>query len=161
MVSTGSRKALSSKESGLLDLLGQIRTCFNRLKLLAGQLHEDLGVNPSMRAVMESLQAEDRQSVPEIARAKSVSRQHIQTIMNALQKAGLVESLDNPAHRRSPLFTLTAKGRTVFREIRRREIVPLRRLAANLSPDSLARAAATLKRLSHDLGEEISKTELA
>ena len=49
--------AMTPKEMELMALIGQVRTCFNRLKALAEELHEDLGVNPSMRAVMETLAA--------------------------------------------------------------------------------------------------------
>jgi DNA-binding MarR family transcriptional regulator len=124
-----------------------VRTCFNQLKALAERLHEELGVNPSMRAVMEALATGGRQTVPDIAKSRAVSRQHIQTIMNALVANGLVKVFENPAHKRSPLFDLSAKDRATFAAIAQKEKEPLRRLANALSPESLKQAQEVLLRL--------------
>jgi len=146
-------------EKRLIALIREVRTCFNQLKTLAEHLHEDLGVNPSMRAVMESLVAIAPQTVPDIARSKGVSRQHIQTIMNVLLDADLVASADNPAHKRSPLFALTAKGQTIFATMGEREKEPVRRLAASLPLAALDQAEETLQRLNRQLEAEIAKGE--
>jgi DNA-binding MarR family transcriptional regulator len=145
------------KERLLLAVFAQVRTCFNQLKALTEQLHEDLGVSPSMRAVMEALAARGQQTVPDIAKGKRVSRQHIQTIMNSLQAEGLVDPFDNPAHRRSPRFDLTSKGRRVFAKIEEREKEPLRRLALASSSESLEEVQDALIVLNQKLASEISK----
>lgn len=143
--------------SELYALLSQVRTCFNLLKTLAETLHADSGISPSMRAVLEALHDEDRQTVPAIARAKGVSRQHIQTIADALQAAGHVCVVANPAHRRSPLLCLTKKGRGRFADIRRRETAPLARLAAAVPSGDLGRARGVLADINRRLVAEISK----
>lgn len=143
----------------LTALIREVRTCFNQLKTLAERLHEDLGVNPSMRAVMESLATAGAQTVPEIARAKGVSRQHIQSVMNGLAQEGLVAARDNPAHKRSPQFELTREGRTVFKTIAGREQAPLSRLASTLSGPALLQARGTLASLNAQLAKEIAKGE--
>ncbi|MDA0261429.1 MAG: MarR family transcriptional regulator [Proteobacteria bacterium] len=147
---------MTPNEKELLAVIGEVRRCFNQLKTLAEGLHRDLGVNPSMRAVMEALATEGGQTVPEIAKRKSVSRQHIQTIFNALQADGLVETFANPAHQRSPLCDLTARGRRVFAKITQREDIPLGRLAAAVSADGLAQARKTLGQLNQQLAGEIA-----
>lgn len=114
------QNATKSQGKELYALLSQIRTCFNQLKTLAEQLHHDLDVNPSMRSVMEALATHGRQSVPDIARTKRVSRQHIQAIMNALLEGGFVELVENPAHKRSPLFDITERGFSTFETVRQR-----------------------------------------
>lgn len=148
---------MTEKEKALYRVFGEVRTCFNRLRSLAEHLHGDLGVNPSMRAVMETLAANGAQTVPDIARQKGVSRQHIQTIMNALGDAGFVELVDNPAHKRSPLFALTAKGEVVFAEIRERETEPLRALAEAMSLGTLDEARTFLAELNRQLQHQIEK----
>lgn len=61
---------------------------------------------------------------------------------------GLVELKDNPAHRRSPLVALTRKGKSAFRQIRRRERAVLEELAHGLPGRRIAAATATLETLS-------------
>lgn len=146
----------ADRVSEVYEVLGQVRTCFNLLRSLADRLHEDLGVNPSMRAVMESLAGETGRTVPDIAREKGVSRQHVQVIMNALLEAGLVEAVDNPSHRRSPLFMLTVRAQTVFAEIRRREAEPTARLAQALPAGSLTAARTVLAELNRRLRAELA-----
>ena len=146
------------REKALTDLIRQVRTCFNQLRSLAERLHYDLGINPSMRAVMESLATRGAQTVPEIARSKGVSRQHIQTVMNTLLEECLVELRENPAHRRSPQFDLTITGRDVFTGIREREHAPLRRLATAVPARALREARATLAALNARLADEIAAT---
>jgi len=146
---------MTPKEKQLYAVFHEVRTCFNQMKSLAEQLHQDLGVNPSMRAVMEALSAKSPQTVPDIAKSKGVSRQHIQTVMNSLQKEGFVDTLDNPAHKRSPFFDLTSKGRKVFTKIKEREKAPLHRLAATMSSESLECAQEALLQLNQHLNNEI------
>ncbi len=148
---------MTPKERALYAVFREVRTCFNQMKFLAEQLHQDLGVKPSMRAVMEALSAQSPQTVPDIAKSKRVSRQHIQTIMNSLLTAGLVDYFDNPAHKRSPLFDLTPKGSTVFAEIKKREKEPLQRLAAAIPAQSLRHAQQALSQLNRHLIDEITK----
>lgn len=69
--------------------------------------------------VLRSLVKEGSQTVPEMARARPVSRQHCQTIVNALKAQGLVEFVDNPKHKRSKLVRATKKGRDRFQSMRK------------------------------------------
>lgn len=150
---------MTPKENALVSVIREIRTSFNQLKTLADRLHEDLGVNPSMRAVMESLAAGGPQPVPGIAREKGVSRQHVQTIMNSLQAAGLVVSADNPAHKRSPHFDLTPAGREIFAVIEGREAEPLRRIASSMTTKTLVHASEALHLLNRRIAAEIAGGE--
>src|SRR5262245_15202680 len=112
-------------------LTQEVRHLFQVLKTLADALHKDAGLNASTRAVMEAL-TDGPRTVPDIARRKSVTRQHIQLLVDELAKSDLVELRVNPAHLRSPLVALTRKGETVFAGIRKRELPLLERLAAGL-----------------------------
>jgi DNA-binding MarR family transcriptional regulator len=97
--------------------------------------------------------------VPDIAKSKGVSRQHIQNIMNTLQAEGYTESLDNPAHKRSALYKLTSKGSAAFGEMQAREQGPLRQLASSLMLDDLKHAEVVLSNLNRYLENEISRGE--
>ena len=142
---------MNAKAKKLYGAIRGLRGCFNRLKALASEMHADLGITASMRAVMETLAEEGDKTVPEIARIKGVSRQHIQVNVNALVDENLVKLIDNPTHKRSPLVVLTKNGRTAFREMRRREASTLDYLAADFKADTLDNAAAMLSELNHKL----------
>lgn len=135
-----------SDTEALTRLIRELRTGYHRLTRLATALGADLGLTPPQRAVLEGLAAGPR-TVPDLARERGVSRQHIQTLANALAEAGLVETADNPAHRRSPLYRLTAAGRARFDALVAREAGPLEALAGALGHGEAARAGAILARL--------------
>ncbi len=128
-----------------------IRLCFNLLRARADEMHKDLGVNASMRAVMESLAAAGEKTVPDIARGRGVSRQHIQVIVNALIKEDLTLTRDNPADKRTFLVSLTEKGRDVFDQIKKREEEELQRLSAGLSAKELDTVLNTVNKLNTTL----------
>lgn len=125
----------------------RIRACFNRLAALADRLHRDLGITAAMRAVIEALYEGGDRTVPSIARSKSVSRQHIQLLVNGLIEARLARAVDNPADRRSPLITLTDQGRAAFERMREREKAFLAELAAALARHDVGETLATLEAL--------------
>ncbi|HVK82428.1 MAG TPA: MarR family transcriptional regulator [Verrucomicrobiae bacterium] len=72
--------------------------------------------------VLRTLVSEGPMTVPEIARSRPVSRQHCQTIANALEAKGLIEFIDNPKHKRSMLLRITKSGRTHFEQMRKQFI---------------------------------------
>jgi DNA-binding MarR family transcriptional regulator len=60
-------------------------------------------------------------TVPQMASARPLSRQHIQMLVNPLVEGRYVELVDNPAHKRSKLVRLTPKGRKLVDRMRKRE----------------------------------------
>ncbi|MGQ0532984.1 MAG: MarR family winged helix-turn-helix transcriptional regulator [Caulobacteraceae bacterium] len=64
--------------------------------------------------VLRSLVLEGPQTVPQIAHARPVSRQHCQTIVNGLAEQGLAEFTENPRHKKSKLVRVTKRGRARF-----------------------------------------------
>lgn len=144
----GRNGAVMTPEAERLDsLIVEVRTAFHRLKAVSDQMHRDLGITAAMRAVMETVADDGPMTVPQIARARGVSRQHIQTSVDSLAATGLVGLKENPAHRRSPLVVLTRRGKSVFREIRRRERAVLEALAGGLPARRITAARATLQTL--------------
>lgn len=147
---------MTADPAELEALTREIRGCFNRLRALGDALHADLGITAATRAVMESLFESGEQTVPDIARAKNVSRQHIQVLFNALAKDGLASTRPNPADRRSPLVSLTRRGEKVFARMRRREKRLLAEMTAALAGTSIAAAVATLRELRADLDRRLA-----
>ncbi len=114
-------------------LIGSIRQLFQLLKAAGAALHADIGVTASMRAVLESISRQGPNTVPELARQRPVSRQHIQRIVDQLLERNLVQLEDNPSHKRSPRVALTPRGETAFNAMSEREKTVLSRIARSLS----------------------------
>jgi len=128
-------------------LIRRTRAAFHALAAYGSALHADLGVNASMRAVMEHIEENGPATAPEMARAKGVSRQHIQTIVDLLIDAALAEARTNPEHKRSSLIALTRKGRATIAKIRAREEKALAQLSRRLGGVELAGAEKALAAL--------------
>lgn len=138
---------MNTDAADLYRLIVEIRRAFNALAATGDSLHADLGVTSAMRALMEHLSEHGPAPVPDIARAKNVSRQHIQQMANALEAMGLLEFTANPRHKRSPFAALTPMGVQTFAEIRSREAGVLAGLARQLDPKTVGSAADTIARL--------------
>ena len=141
------KKAAQNLENSIRE----IRRAFHCLRAVADDLHSEAGVTAAMRGVMESLTEQGPQTVPAMARSKAVSRQHIQTLVNALIEAKLAAYRDNPAHKRSPFVVLTEDGDLEFAKIRHREAGLLRQLSDGLSKKDLAVTQRTLEALNDEL----------
>jgi DNA-binding MarR family transcriptional regulator len=131
----------------LYPLIWKVRRVFQQLRRVSDTILEDLGINASQRAVLELLCGEEQLSVPQIARQLSVTRQHVQVLVNELQAKSLVESVENPAHKRSPLIGTTEAGRGLFAAIAAREQSLLDALQSSFSSQDIAISLSTLKTL--------------
>jgi DNA-binding MarR family transcriptional regulator len=65
---------------------------------------------------------EQVRTVPGIAREMGLTRQSVQRTVDVLESEGIVEYLDNPAHRRSRLVAMTPRGRDIYRKILARQV---------------------------------------
>ena len=146
-----------TKSEKMTVLTQAVRSVFNRLKALGDQLHGDLEITTAMRAVMETLMA-GPMTVPQIAKLKGVTRQHIQLLADALLKAGHAIEKENPAHRRSSLIALTEKGRRAFAKMRAREELVIDEVAWEFDTQELEQATAVLRRLASRLDERLKDT---
>lgn len=87
--------------------------------------------------MLNSVITQGPQTVPQLARARPVSRQHIQKLANDMVADGLLRFVPNPAHKRSQLIEATPKGL-----------------------DAYSRMNSSLGDLADQLGEGFSKEEL-
>src|ERR1700723_2445072 len=134
----------------LAPLVDRIPRLYFLLRAAGDALNADLGVTTAMRGVMVSLAALGPKPVPELARARPVTRQHIQSVVNELAAAELVAMKPNPSHRRSPLIELTEAGRQRLKLIQARETRQLARTAPAVSPVELAAAMRLFDLLERD-----------
>ena len=147
--------------SSVETVISEMRRGWHLLSALADSIGADLGVTPSMRAVMAELACGERRTVPDIAAERGVSRQHIQKIVNALADQGFVETVENPSHKRSVLVGLTRAGEIAMATMAEREERPRARLAAAASEADMATAAETLIRLNAALRALLDAEEAA
>jgi len=126
------------------ELIGEVRLLFHRLANAADALHESDGLPASQRAVLECLYKGDPKTVPQIASMKSVSRQHIQIIVNELSDKGFVEFTENPKHKRSPLVDLSDHGVQMFKKISQREADFLTKIDFSIEKSNLEISIKTL-----------------
>lgn len=142
---------MNQHNAQLYELIAEIRGAFRELGALSDTMTADLGVTAAMRAVMEHLEETGPRTVPKIAKAKNVSRQHIQLLADALVERSLAEYLDNPEHKRSKLVALSVTGKDIFRQILKKEAGVLSWLAGHFDESELKRAQKTLKTLRQEL----------
>ena len=138
--------ASSSETTTAFEALArEVRLTFHELRAVAEALHDDPdGLTAAHRGVLESLHRGGPQTVPALARARPVSRQHIQILVNRLLDAGLVRAEPNPAHERSQLIALTPAGAKCFAEMQRRERRALGNAKLPVSEARLRAATETL-----------------
>jgi len=136
----------SDPTHALYRLIGETRALFHRLREAANELHGEGFLTAARRGVLESLEHRGPQTIPQLARARPVSRQHIQALVATLQDDGLVEQIPNPAHKRSFLIRLTEAGHARIGDMTRREAQALSRLEWP-DPRDLRSAADTLARV--------------
>lgn len=129
------------------NLINEVRLFYNRIVRVGEALHADASVTLGMRAVLEYLLESGPTTVPDIARSRSVTRQHIQTLVNGLLETGLVSLEENPKHKRSSLAVLTADGKRVIERMREREGRLFDALEFPATPKEIRAATTTLKKI--------------
>jgi DNA-binding MarR family transcriptional regulator len=90
-------------------------------------------------------------TVPQIARRMGLTRQSVQASVNRLLGDALVETAENPDHRRSPLIRLTDRGSVRYAAVQRRQAEWINELAAGMQVSELATAARVLRQLGNKL----------
>lgn len=138
-----SRRAQQQAAFG--GLVDETRLLFHRLRHTAEQLHGGDELTAGRRGVLQSLRRDGAQTVPEMARRRPVSRQHIQVLVNGLLDDGYVELVDNPAHKRSKLVRLTAAGEALIKKMEKRERGAIAALNMELSATRLRDATEVLR----------------
>jgi DNA-binding MarR family transcriptional regulator len=96
---------------------------------------------------LHSLAVDGAQTVPQLARARPVSRQHIQQIANEAEADGLIVFIDNPAHKKSNLVSLTDEGRALHQKMTAEFAAVAGKLAEGMSTQDLEVTGRTLSQL--------------
>ncbi len=144
----------ATKAQGLYDVIRCVRPAHRYLHRAVEQQLKDSGVTVGMRAVLERLADHGARTAPELARDLDIPRQFAQRSINSLIGQDMAERLNNPAHKRSYLIRITAKGRQTFERIKADEHTSLKQLAQALSADDIAAAQRVMRALVDFYGPE-------
>lgn len=139
--------AEAAQQDSFNQLINENALLFYRLKMVAEEVHHQGEMSGAKRALLRLLEESGAQTVPNISRARNVTRQHMQALVNELAGEGLVEFADNPAHKRSPLVQVTAAGRRFVTSMNRREAKIHQAMALPVSESELRAAARVLKKV--------------
>ena len=117
----------------------------HRLQWVAERLYGDDGRKATRRGLLRGLVRYGPQTVPELARARSVTRQNVQPVVAALLADGLVRLVDNPAHARSRRVMATPRGAELVRTWDETDARVLAAVGLGLSRRDLELTAQTLR----------------
>lgn len=134
-------------ENAFDHLINETALLFHRLRIVADQVHRHGEMSGGLRSILRGLNKQGAQTVPQMARVRTVSRQHIQMLVNRLLEIGYVEQQPNPAHRRSPLIGLTDAGLRIVEEMNEREAKLLSLVDLGIPDIEMSEAAKTLREL--------------
>ena len=127
------------KLSGLLgtqgdELAGEFGLTSARWKILGALVYSDFKL-----------------TVSQIAVAMGQTRQSVQRLANAMVEDGLLEYIDNPAHKKAKLVNLTKNGRKVYAGLEKKQIPWANSISASFSQQDLKTTLEVLKQLSEVL----------
>lgn len=97
--------------------------------------------------MLEIVESAGAITVPQIARARSTSRQNIQILVDRLKAERRVELIENPAHKRSALVRLTAEGRSWLSNGQHGQRHLLSRIESQLSQDEINTTVSALRKV--------------
>jgi DNA-binding MarR family transcriptional regulator len=147
--------AAARRGAVLRALADEIVAAFHRMRAVSEALHDDGEASAGRRGVLRELARLGPRTVPDMARARPVSRQYIQVLVDGLLADGLVDLEDNPAHARSRLVRITPGGRRVLAASEAREAEVYEALAARFDAREIERATALLRDLREALADHM------
>lgn len=138
-------------------VINEIRLTYHSLIKTFDKVHGDQEITVGMRAVLEFIDREGPRTVPQIARARNVTRQHIQTLVNQLLDQNWVECVENPDHKSSSLISMSSKGKNKFNAMKKLEHELYKRIDWGLTPSGAQSTIRNLKKFREALNHEVSK----
>src|SRR5215470_1417143 len=132
-------------ESAFNALIDETVKLYRRLNIVADEVHHQGEMSGGLRGILRGLKKEGPQTVPHMARIRAVSRQHIQILVNQLAEQGFVELTANPESKRSPLVSLTTRGKNAVEEMNQRESRLLSKSDVGISEDRMRETAESLR----------------
>jgi DNA-binding MarR family transcriptional regulator len=140
-------------------LVQAIISCSHRLKAVGRNMGATTS-NGGAWGLMKSLQQQGPKTIPELARARPVSRQHIRLLAQSLTHYGWIEPVSNPEHKRSFLLQLTEAGRSALADMDDQIETTIGECLGDVSSDKLHEAIILLTRLADGLQGQLDPDPL-
>jgi len=147
----------ASERPELTGLVRAIVSCSHRLAAL-GAAAGAVGARGGTWGFMKSLDDGGPQTIPELAAARPVSRQHIQKLASELQARGWLTTRPNPRHKRSFLLDLTPAGRRQLRALDRTIQQTLRAHLGDVPSGELRQTLRTLETVAARLANALEES---
>ncbi|MEU9605886.1 MarR family winged helix-turn-helix transcriptional regulator [Streptomyces sp. NPDC048057] len=138
----------------LAEVLGLVGLLYRRVLRKVEQTAPAQGLSVGVRAVLDLLRAQGPMTVPQMSRTQELSRQFVQRMVHDAAAEQWVETVANPAHRRSPLIRLTDAGLVAITAVTAREKLLLRRTGGDLTDAEIAACVKVLGQMLALFGEE-------
>lgn len=135
-----------ARAARLAEVYVALGPVYRRVARIVEQDEQVSGLSVGVRNVLDQLRRDGRRTVPQLARTQDLSRQYTQRMVDRARADGLVELVDNPAHRRSRLVRLTPAGDAAIAAVLARERSRLERVGGDLTAAELT---GTLRVLHH------------
>ena len=135
----------------LLELMFATARTFFRMRAAGAKTGAVTPWGGGLFGLLHGLANGGPQTVPQMARARPVSRQRIQKLVDEMAADGLLTFADNPAHKRSKLVCLTPKGEAAYGEMRTALLSLCEKFVADLDADDVRTAKTVLNSLSKKL----------
>ncbi|WP_030921611.1 MarR family winged helix-turn-helix transcriptional regulator [Streptosporangium amethystogenes] len=142
-------RGLASEELAdrLIEVFDLVGPLYRRAQRKVEQDAPIEGLSVGVRAVLNMLREHGPMTVPQMGRTQALSRQFVQRMTNDAAVRHLVESVPNPAHKRSSLIRLTEEGQAAITAVIDRERAVLRQVGGDLTDAEVAACARVLSRL--------------
>ena len=137
----------------LYELMVQLPRLYSQLQTSARRGKGSANWGGGLWGLLRTLKLDGSRTVPQIARARDVARQRIQSLVDEAAAAGLVDLRENPDHRRSRIVVLTAKGGATFEALDTR----IRHTAEGLAESMDIRDLDAALRVMFDLSERLRR----
>ncbi|MBL4659604.1 MAG: MarR family transcriptional regulator [Alcanivoracaceae bacterium] len=90
-------------------------------------------------------------TVSQIARVMGQTRQAVQSLVNIMNKGGLLDFIDNPAHKRAKLVCFTTKSQQIYAKLDAEQIPWANQQSGHLDKTELQATLTILKKISRGL----------
>jgi DNA-binding MarR family transcriptional regulator len=150
----GRGAAGDKRAAAVAELMLAVAQCFFRIRAVGKKSGLITAWGGGAFGFVRSLALLGPLTVPQIAQMRPTSRQRMQRLADELAAEGLVEFVENPAHRRSKLVRLTRKGETRYREWSGRLLRVAGGLGRDLSETRVRAAIAVVKTLSDEMASD-------
>jgi DNA-binding MarR family transcriptional regulator len=148
---------VDSKTEAVADLMLEVAQCFFRIRAIGQKTGLITSWGGGAFGFMRSLALLGPLTVPQIAQMRPTSRQRMQRLADELAAEGLLESVDNPKHRRSKLVRLTPDGYARYRELNAEFLSVASTMAGALGEQDIRKTIENVRQLSEDVKAQLER----